>query len=77
MSETLKHISYKTLDRVKANFVNAVQSLSDLSCDDIGEVALALELIGTGLRNSWATNDRALLMFAKVILDHANTTRIA
>lgn len=71
-----KHIDRGSCDRVRETLVNAVRSLSVLSCDDLGELALALELIGTELRSEWAPEDRALLMFAKVILDHANTTRM-
>jgi hypothetical protein len=61
--------------RMVANLIETVGNLEALPTADPDDLASELEIIGARLRTEMqAVQGRGLLMFAKVILDHANTT---
>ncbi len=69
-----KHISQDTRTAVVAAFVEAIKAVRKLECPDLDETANALQIVGANLRSECgAGNGMGELMFAKVILDHANT----
>ena len=72
----MQKISRDTRDRMVANFLETIGSLTALESADFGEAVAACELIGTRIRSSLEPQERGLLAVAKIILDHANTTRM-
>lgn len=63
---------------IATDFIAAIGNLKALTAEqDADEIALSLELIGNEIRSQmWANKNRGSLMFAKIVLDHANTTKM-
>ena len=78
---TFKHISALDRQKIVDRFLAAIKQMKvlDLICPDFGEVAneaelIACEVIGATLRDEcFEAGAHGSLLFAKVILDHANT----